>query len=40
MQNKEKYIIKENTDIYGFELTDEEMNQINSLDKNEKHDWY
>ena len=32
--------IKENTDIYGFELTDEEMNQINSLDRNEKHDWY
>ena len=32
--------IKENTDIYAFELTDEEMNQINSLDRNEKHDWY
>lgn len=32
--------IKENTDVYGFELTDEEMNQINSLDRNEKHDWY
>ena len=32
--------IKENTDIYGFELTDEEMNKINSLDRNEKHDWY
>ena len=32
--------IKENTDIYGFELTDKEMSQINSLDRNEKHDWY
>ena len=32
--------IKENTDIYGFKLTDEEMNEINSLDRNEKHDWY
>ncbi len=32
--------IKENTDIYGFELTDEEMQEINSLDRNEKHDWY
>ncbi len=32
--------IKENTDIYNFELTDEEMKQINNLDRNEKHDWY
>lgn len=32
--------IKENTQIYHFELTDEEMERINSLDKNEKHDWY
>ncbi len=32
--------IKENTDIYNFELTNEEMRQINDLDKNEKHDWY
>ena len=32
--------IKENTEIYDFELTDEEMKKINSLDKNEKHDWY
>ena len=32
--------IKENTDIYGFELTDEEMKQIKALDRNEKHDWY
>ena len=32
--------IKENLDIFGFELTDEEMSLINSLDRNEKHDWY
>ncbi len=32
--------IKENTEIYHFELTDDEMNKINALDRNEKHDWY
>ncbi len=32
--------IKENLDLFGFELTDEEMEQINALDRNEKHDWY
>ncbi len=32
--------IKENLDLFGFELTDEEMEKINKLDKNEKHDWY
>ncbi len=32
--------IKENTELYGFELTNEEMAQINALDRNEKHDWY
>lgn len=32
--------IKENTDIYGFELNDDEMQRINALDRNEKHDWY
>ncbi len=32
--------IKENTEIYHFELTDEEMEKINKLDRNEKHDWY
>ncbi|MCM1225957.1 MAG: aldo/keto reductase [Clostridium sp.] len=32
--------ILENTQLYGFELTDEEMNKINALDRNEKHDWY
>lgn len=32
--------IKENTELYHFELTDAEMDKINALDKNEKHDWY
>ena len=32
--------IKENTELYDFSLTDEEMAQINALDRNEKHDWY
>ena len=32
--------IQENTELYDFELTEEEMQQMNSLDRNEKHDWY
>ncbi len=32
--------IRENLDLFGFELTNEEMTQINALDRNEKHDWY
>lgn len=32
--------IKENLDIFRFDLTDDEMKQINALNKNEKHDWY
>ena len=32
--------IRENNDIYDFELTNKEMKQINDLDKGEKHDWY
>ena len=32
--------IQENTELYDFELTDEEMEKINALDQNEKHDWY
>ncbi|MCD8189991.1 MAG: aldo/keto reductase [Clostridiales bacterium] len=32
--------IRENLDLFSFELTDEEMEQINNLDRNEKHDWY
>ncbi|WP_243152178.1 flavodoxin [Pseudoflavonifractor sp. 524-17] len=32
--------IKENTELYDFTLNDAEMEQINALDRNEKHDWY
>ena len=32
--------IFENTRLYDFELTDDEMARINALDRNEKHDWY
>ena len=32
--------IKENLDLFGFELSDEEMKRIEGLDRNEKHDWY
>ena len=32
--------IKENTEIYHFELTSDEMNKLNNLDRGEKHDWY
>lgn len=32
--------IKENTELYHFRLTDEEMQRINALDRGEKHDWY
>ena len=32
--------IKENTEIYHFELTDEEMQKMESLNRDEKHDWY
>lgn len=32
--------IKENTELYHFSLTEDEMNRINALDRNEKHDWY
>ncbi|HCT92097.1 MAG TPA: aldo/keto reductase [Lachnospiraceae bacterium] len=32
--------IRENTELYDFTLTNEEMAQINALDRNEKHDWY
>ena len=32
--------IKENLDVFGFELTREEMEQIGTLDRNEKHEWY
>ena len=32
--------IKENMDIFDFELTHKEMEQINALNRDEKHDWY
>jgi Aldo/keto reductases, related to diketogulonate reductase len=32
--------IKENLDLFGFELTEDEMEQISLLDRGEKHDWY
>ena len=32
--------IQENTELYDFELTAEEMARINALDRGEKHDWY
>ena len=32
--------IQKNSELYDFELTDEEMERINALDRNEKHDWY
>ena len=32
--------IRENLDLFGFALTQDEMDQINALDRGEKHDWY
>ena len=32
--------IRENLDLFGFRLSDEEMAQIAALDRGEKHDWY
>lgn len=32
--------IQENTELFDFTLTDDEMARINALDRNEKHDWY
>ena len=32
--------IKENMDLFSFRLTDEEMERISQIDRNEKHDWY
>ena len=32
--------IKENLDLFGFELTEEEVAAIRALDRGEKHDWY
>lgn len=32
--------IRESTQLYNFELTDEEMTQIKQLNRDEKRDWY
>ena len=32
--------IRENLDLFGFELTQEKMDIIAALDRGEKHDWY
>lgn len=32
--------IKENTELYHFTLSEDEMKRINALDRGEKHDWY
>ena len=32
--------IQENAELFDFELTEEEMERINALDRGEKHDWY
>ncbi len=32
--------IRENLDLFGFTLTENEMTRINALDRGEKHDWY
>lgn len=32
--------IRENISVFHFSLTEEEMNEIAALDRNEKHDWY
>ena len=32
--------IRENTELYHFSLTEDEMARIGSLDRSEKHDWY
>lgn len=32
--------IRENTELFDFALTEEEIEEINALDRGEKHDWY
>ena len=32
--------IIENTEIYDFQLSDDDMKRISELNRNEKHDWY
>ena len=32
--------IRENLDVFDFELTEEEISRINALNRDEKHEWY
>ena len=32
--------IRENTEVYRFSMTEDEMERINAPDRGEKHDWY
>ena len=32
--------IRENTEVYHFSMTEDEMERINAPDRGEKHDWY
>ncbi len=32
--------IKENLEVFGFELTEDEIARINTLNRDEKHEWY
>lgn len=32
--------IQENTELYDFEISEDEMERVNALDRKEKHDWY
>lgn len=32
--------IRENTELFDFQLSEEEMAKMGALDRNEKHDWY
>ena len=40
IQNEIHPYYQENTELFDFELTEEEMEQINALDRGEKHDRY
>lgn len=40
VQNEIHPYYQENTELFDFELTEEEIERINALDRGEKHDWY
>ena len=40
VQNEIHPYYQENTELFDFELTEEEMERIGALDRGEKHDWY